>query len=299
MAADPRVRDADQVVDAPVHVLHRGAILRVTAYGRASVKGALPYRAVSGRVPRDDGEIAVGPRLADELDLHIGDRLILADTAGKRYEKRIVGVVVTPTLESEPLGRNLLMSRTALRATAISGGYSNLLVRAHDDRTAAGLSTELARDVEVEQRVAPNTIVALGKLTAPARLLVLVLLIGAMLLVAEHVALMLRRRGTQLSIAASIGMTRRQLIVSTATSALLTAAVAVLCGVPLGWAVSRVVLVEIGPRLGLGLAGPGIAPTVLVALAGFAVAAVLAFGVAALGLSRRPLTDLHSSEGAG
>jgi putative ABC transport system permease protein len=130
-------------------------------------------------------------------------------------------------------------------------------------------------------------------------LLVLVLLIGAMLLVAEHVALMVRRRGTQLAIAASIGMTRRQLIVSTATSALLTAAVAVVCGVPLGWAVSRVVLVEIGPRLGLGLAGPGILTTLLVALAGFAVAVVLAFGVAALGLSRRSLTDLNSDEGTG
>jgi ABC-type antimicrobial peptide transport system permease subunit len=94
-------------------------------------------------------------------------------------------------------------------------------------------------------------------------------------------------------------MTRRQLILSTATSALLTAAVAIACGIPLGWAVSRVVLVEIGPRLGLGLAGPGVGPALLLALACAGMAAVLAFGVAALGLSRRSLTDLHTAEGTG
>jgi len=206
---------------------------------------------------------------------------------------RVTGIVVVPTLEDEPLGRNVLMPMRALRRTAISTGYSNLLVRAVDPAAAASLRAQLARSVEVELPTAPNTIVALGKLAAPQRLLIIVLLVGGMLLVAEHVALLVRRRGTQMPIAASIGMTRRQIIAATASATVLTAAIGVLIGAPLGWALSRVVLVEIGPRLGLGLAGPGIVLSALIALAGLLAALIVASTLAIAGLRRRSISELR------
>ncbi len=293
VAEDERVRDVDQVVDAPVHIVHRGQISRVTGYGRATLRGALPYRLTAGRVPDADGEIALGPRLADEFGVHVGDRVVLSDLAGNTSAMRVTGIVVMPTLENEPLGRNVLMPMDALRRTAISTGYSNLLVRAVDPAAARALRGELARTVEIELPTAPNTIVALGKLAASQRLLIIVLLIGGMLLVAEHVSLLVRRRGNQMAIAASIGMTRRQIIVSTASATVLTAAVGVVIGAPLGWALSRVVLVEIGPRLGLGLAGPGIVISVVTALAGLLGALLVAGTLALLGLRRRTIMDLR------
>jgi hypothetical protein len=287
------VRAADQVVDAPVHLVHRGRLYRVTGYGRAPLRGALPYRLTSGRIPRGGNEIALGPRLADEFGAHVGDRVVLSDLAGTRSTMRVTGIVVVPTLEDEPLGNNVLMSLAALRRTAISTGYSNLLVRTVDAAAATSLRSELARSVEIELPTAPNTIVALGKLAAPQRLLIIVLLVGGMLLIGEHVALLVRRRGTQMAIAASIGMTRRQLIVATASATALTAAVGVLIGAPLGWALSRVVLVEIGPRLGLGLSGPGIVTSALIALAGLLAAVVVASTLAIVGLRRRSIRELR------
>ncbi len=61
---------------------------------------------------------------------------------------------------------------------------------------------------------------------------------------------------------------------------------------PFGWALSRVVLVEIGPRLGIGLAGPGVMTAVLIAVAGIAVALVLSIGLSVAALGRRTIADL-------
>lgn len=292
LAHDPRVRDLDHVVDAPVHLLDHGHIVRVSGYGRQAIRGALPYRTTAGRVPRSDDEVALGPRLANEFGAHVGDQVVVTDLTGEHSTKTVSGIVVVPTLENEPLGRNVLMTLPALRRTAISTGYSNLLVRAGDPAQAAALRATLASSVQIEDPTAPSTIVALGKLAAPADLLVVVLLIGGVLLVAEHVALLLRRRGTQLAIAASIGMTRRQVIAAMSASSLLTVTAGVAIGVPLGWALSRVVLVEIGPRLGLGLAGPGIVDALLIALAGVGVALVLSVGLSGAALRRRTIPEL-------
>jgi putative ABC transport system permease protein len=293
---DHRVRDVDRLVDAPVHLLHNGQIVRVTGYGRSPVTGALPYRVTAGHVPQELDEIALGPRLADELGAHLGDRIQLMDLQGERFTERVAGIVVTPTLEDEPLGRNLLMSLGALRRAAISTGYSNMLIRAVDKRSATALHNELARSVEIDEPTAPSTIVALGKLNAPERLLIIVLLIGAALLVAEHLGLLIRRRGTQLAIAASIGMTRRQLVAATSSSTVLTAALAIVCGVPMGWALSRLVLVEIGPRLGVGLSGPGVLTSFVIAVCGLGLAAVLSVSLAAAGLRGRTVRDLRGYE---
>jgi hypothetical protein len=62
--------------------------------------------------------------------------------------------------------------------------------------------------------------------------------------------------------------------------------------VPLGWALSRVVLVEIGPRLGLGLPGPGVVDALLIAVAGVAIAIVLSVGLSGAALRRRTIPEL-------
>ena len=291
-------------VDQPVGVAHLcGQIAGVDwpypVRRELRAQGERPYRLTSGRLPRGAGEVALGPRSADELGVGIGDRVTMVGPSGLSVSKRVSGVVELPTLEAEPLGRNLLMPQDALRLTAVSQGYANVLVRAVDPAAAASLRTELASTLEIEQPSAPSTVVALGKLAAPARLIVIVLVLAAILLVGEYVTLLLRRRGTQLAIAASIGMNRRQLIAAIASAAVATAVVAVVVGVPLGWAVSRLVLVELGPRLGVDLAGPGVLSALLVAVAGVVVAVAVGFALSTAGLSRRRLADLRGREANG
>lgn len=298
IADDPRVQSADEIVDAPVHLLHGRQIVRVVGYGRTAVRGVLRYHTTAGHVPADADQIALGPRLADEFGVRVGDHVELTDLSGRHYTRVVSGIVVIPTLQNEPLGRNVLMPLSALHQTAISSGYSNLLVRAVSPSAARSLRADLARSVEIENPSAPSTVVALGKLAAPERLLIAVLVIGGVLLVAEYVALLIRRRGTQMAIAASIGMTRRQVIVATSTATVLVAATGVVLGVPIGWSLSRVVLVEIGPRLGLVLAGPGIVTGVVVALAAIAGATLLAIVLSTVALRRRTLRDLRGFDAA-
>ena len=75
--------------------------------------------------------------------------------------------------------------------------------------------------------------------------------------------------------------------------------VAVVVGVPLGLAASRLVLVELGPRLGVDLAGPGVLSALLVAMAGVVVAVAVGIVLSTAGLSRRRLADLRGREANG
>ena len=75
---------------------------------------------------------------------------------------------------------------------------------------------------------------------------------------------------------------------------LISSTVAALLGLPFGWAVSRIVLVEVGPRLGLILDTPGV--LTLLVVGGVIVAASLAVSVAsttvAFSSRRRPMLEV-------
>ena len=263
------MRDVDQVVDAPVHIVHRGQISRVTGYGRATLRGALPYRLTAGRVPDADGEIALGPRLADEFGVHVGDHVVLSDLAGHRSAMRVTGIVVMPTLEKRTVGSQRVdaawtpcggpRSRRATRICWYARSIRGSTRRCGANSPARSRSN--CRRAEHDRRARQ-----VGRVAAAA---------DHRVADRRHVA----RRGARLVAGASArrpdgdcGVDRDDPAPahrrSTASATVLTAAVGVVIGAPLGWALSRVVLVEIGPRLGLGLAGPGIVISVLIALAG-------------------------------
>ena len=113
------------------------------------------------------------------------------------------------------------------------------------------------------------------------------------LLVAQNTRLLLRRRRSQLAVADAIGMSRRELVGAACASVLRTSALAAIAGLPVGWAVSRLVLAEVGPRLGLGLHSPALVPMLVAGLALLVLTAVVSAGAAWYATGRRRIRLRH------
>ena len=264
LVADPRTRDVERLLDAPVTITHGTQRVNLTGYGRQTLKGRLPWTVVSGRIPTRTGEVALGPRAASDLGVEVGDSVDFIAADGHAVATQLVGTVVDPDLEAGGLGDNALLTAAGLTRVATHDGYTSVAVRARNESDRQALVSGLGSRVELLTPVVPRTIDALASLGTASRVLLIVLLIAALLLVAQNARLVRRRRGDQVAIADAMGMPARDLTASVVAALLVTSALAAVVGLPFGWAVSRIVLVEIAPRLGIGLHTPDVLPAVLV-----------------------------------
>ncbi|WP_460606197.1 FtsX-like permease family protein [Jatrophihabitans fulvus] len=253
LARDPRVAAAEQLTSASVLVRTATGRADVVGYGRRAVSGRMPYTVAAGRVPARAGEVAVGPRLAADLGLGVGDRL-RAGPHGARLT--VVGVVVLPVVSREPLGSSLLVTASQLRTVARTVPYAALFVRGTDPAAASAMRAELQRDHELGDPSAPAAVAALDQLTGPTRILLAVLGLALLVLVAQNARLLLRRRREQLAIAAAMGVTRPRLAGAVAAALAFVTLPGLVAGAALGWLVCRVVVAETAPRLGLALSPP-------------------------------------------
>lgn len=291
---DDRVTAADSVVDAPLVVRKAGVRATVTGYGRAAIKGELPYETTAGRSAVGDGEIALGPNVAQLLRAEVGDRVELVPRQGPPRRVRVVGITVLPTIENEPLGRNALVTLATLRATALSTGYDNIFVRATSPAAATAVRASLGPGTGTLRPVAPPTVRALDRLVGPGRVLLVVLGGALLLLVAGHARTLIRRRGDQLRVALAVGMSPGRVSLAAGLSVGWVVAVAAAIGVPVGWGVGRLVTAETAPRLGLG-PGDSTLPELLVAVGVVALVGVVAAAATTLVVARRPVRSWASA----
>ncbi|GAB2480729.1 hypothetical protein [Jatrophihabitans fulvus] len=296
LRSDARVLAADTVVDAPLVVASGSGQVTLTGYGRARVKGELPYELASGSRPERPDQIALGTSAAQELRIGVGDSVTLLGREGRRFQAQVVGLVVLPTIENEPLGRNALVNLPILRAYALSRGYDNIFVRATSQQAAMGVRARLGPNAGTLSPVAPPTVRALDRLVGPGRVLLAVLAGAVLLLVAGHGRQLVRRRGGQLAIAEAIGMPTRRVVAAATAAVVVPGLIAGVVGVPLGWAAGRVTVAEIAPRLGLATRGSAWAELTAGALVVVVLAAcAAAFALAVVRLrERRSMSTLLS-----
>jgi hypothetical protein len=228
--------------------------------------------------------VALGPRVAHDLAVGVGAQVEFVRPDGSVVTGTVVGTVVLASADNEALGRNSLFTAAGLRRATPLQGYSSLSVAASSAGGAAALTRQLGGTHELLQPSPPAAVAALDSLGTATRVLLAILLVAAVLLVHQNVRVLFRRRAEQLAIADGLGMRRAELVGSVVGALLVSSALAALVGVPVGWAVSRIVLVEIAPRLGLGLPAPGAR---IAALALGCVLAVTALVAAVTALRRR------------
>jgi hypothetical protein len=239
LVADDDVTDVDLVSETTVLVDGQPA----PAYATQSRKGALPWTVVSGRLPRRDGEVALGPQLAGRLGVVAGDRV---PVGAERRPGTVVGVVQLPALAGERLGSSVLLTPSALAGTAESQPLLNAFVRAGGDA-----QDRYAADLELTPAGPPAEVANLAGLgRLPAALQGLLALVAAVAL-GHALVLTARRRGRDVGVLRSLGFTPRQVGGTLLTMAGTTVAVGLLAGVPLGLALGRLAWNETAAALGL------------------------------------------------
>jgi len=209
----------------------------VQAYSATPLRGAASWTILSGRMPAGADEIVLGSRLADRLNAGIGDTV----TAGDDRELRVIGTGVGPAFSSEHLGDAALLSDEGVSAVADEDTFREALVTVAADADRETVLADLAGRYELTVRAPPVAVTNLDELGGLPYALGAVLAAVGVAAVVHALATTVRRRRHELAVLLAIGFTPAGVGRAVIVLALTTAAVGVVVGVPLGFAVGRLV----------------------------------------------------------
>lgn len=288
---DDNVDEILQLPDAGTVVVTRSAPVEldgrsVPGYSLDTRRGHLAIQLDEGRLPRTPDEVALGLRLARDLDARVGDTVRAGSSAASTTPLAVVGVGVIPPFNSEELGSNAVLTREGLARAGSADPFSSAAVTARPGSDADALTETLAERFEAGPNPLPPEIDNLRQLgRLPAGVAGAVGLI-ALFASANAVFMLVRRRRTDLAMLRAFGFTRRQTRSAVLIMAATLASVGVIVGVPVGLAAGALAW-----RLtaqGAFVATDPIAPSTLVAAVavGAILVAVLAAVIPALGTGR-------------
>jgi putative ABC transport system permease protein len=209
----------------------------VDAYAIAPVKGTIAPTVHSGRLPANDREVAVGPKLLDDLHRRVGDQLRIDSRTGVRTMS-IVGTVYSPVSESSGFNEEIVLTPTAFDALTTNPTV-NALVRVRHGVDPAKVMAEL--DARYPYAVsdespahAPGAVRNLQQIARLPLALVLFFAIFGAAALAQSVYLTARERRRDLAVLRGLGFRRRQVVTVLVGAGVSVAAVALVIGVPLG-----------------------------------------------------------------
>lgn len=242
LGADPRVAAFDLVLNGQVRL--GAALIAATAFDPqlASVGTTV----IEGDLPSTPDEVALGPRLAEQLGLEVGDELALGGRGGGRTVLlRIVGLA-TPQVSDVGvrLGMAVVLHPDALLGLAPTPPYREAHVRAAPG-SAEALAADLERDLEIYPRMQPPEVQTLRDIRELPYVLALLLAAGSAA-GAVHGFRTTRRRSTrQRALLRALGFNTGQ--VRTALAVMVGAVVvpALALGIPLGLALARLAWWEV------------------------------------------------------
>ena len=268
---------------------------------------------VSGRLPRRDGEIALGARTLRALDASVGSTVRAHANDGAVRPLRVVGRVVLPGVGTYPgsdktaLGEGAVVTAHALSRLGPDFHDHDYVIDFAPGASAAARKKVLDRAARLVDANGPNDSFAVGVLRRPSDIISYEHVSGTPLALAAVLALLalasvvhalvtaVRRRRRDLAMLETLGFTRRQVSATVAWQATTVATFALLMGIPLGVLLARQGWIVLADNLGT-VAEP-VVPAI--AVAAVAVATLLLTNLAALVPARlaarlRPATVLRS-----
>jgi ABC-type lipoprotein release transport system permease subunit len=239
---------------------------RVMAFG--SAPGDIEPRVITGRAPEGRGDIVLNPKLADALDVSVGDTIeVAASTAGMPPEEvEALGELPRETFEvvgtaAVPLGDGAFAVGSAMtidgyisllpgpfREEAEAGGADFLMIRRTDGVSTDELVARLA-EIDVDHEPADPVVAEelidnilsvdqTGTESVPDLLGWLMLVTGAGVLTFGLVVTLSRSRH-ELAIVRAVGFDRRLVRRTSRWAGFAQAAAALVVGVPLGIVAGR------------------------------------------------------------
>jgi hypothetical protein len=204
-----------------------------------NLKGSSAPTVLDGRAPRAPGEVMLGTKTLDALQLRIGDRV--AVRSGKRTVRlRIVGRGVLPSTKWSKVGEGAAFSFKDIRR--IQPEATAPVIQAHiapgADRDAALRRLTVLFDGP-SVAVRPTDVGDFGGVEALPLLIAAVFTAAAAAALAHALVTSIRRRRRDLAVLKTVGFTRPQVLAAVASQATTIAAIGLLVGLPLGIGVGR------------------------------------------------------------
>jgi hypothetical protein len=246
-AADDRFAAVVDILSGSASV--NGEVLQ--AYSSAPVRGVIGWVYVDGRSPQWSGEIALGTKAADSLDVEVGDR-VTVDGLG---EVEVTGIGVNPPLSGEPFAMAVLLDADAMRdATqrgAVQAVFRELGLRVADPDAREAIIAATAEELEVLERELPQEVQDLADIGRLPYVLGGFLALLGLAAVVHGVVVTTRRREQDLAVLRAVGATPRQSGLAVVAMSLATIVVGLAVGVPLGWALARLVWSILAQSIGI------------------------------------------------
>ncbi len=286
--ADPRFDAVVDVTSAMVRVGDDGELMQ--AYVFDAQRGVAGWVYHDGRSPQWSGEIAVGTKAAEQLGVEVGDSVEVAGLG----PVEVVGIGLGPPLSGEPLGSGVLLDPDGARVASVDAVFREVLLRASPGEDVDALMGELGAQYELFQRELPAEVQDLAALGALPEVLGGFLATLAILAVVHGIAVTARHRARDLAVLRALGSTPRQAGLAVVAMGVATAVVGLVLGLPLGWAVARLVWSLLADSVGIE---PGVALPATIAwvvAGGLVLAVVLALLPARRVARQHPATVLRA-----
>jgi ABC-type lipoprotein release transport system permease subunit len=252
---------------------------RTTLYGLDPLRGDLGFTTLTGRAPAAPDEILLGPKLADQLGVTVGDAVGVSTASAKPRVMRVVGYGLTISANGEDYDEGALVTGNTFKRLVRGKAYTTVVYfrlrdSVHDKAAAAN---HIAGDQELVDPEAPGPIAYLDQLKYLPRLLAGLLAAVGVAAVAHGFLVGSRRWAYDLAVLRVFGFTRKQMAAAVGTMATATVVVGALIGVPLGLIAARLAWTALASdvHVATDLARP-VGTLVLLVLAAVAIANGLA-----------------------
>jgi hypothetical protein len=276
LADDPAVESVALVEAAPISLDGRPVVTR----GVSSLKGELPIVIVDGR-PAEPGEIVLGARTMDDLDVGVGDTVVARGSLDER-ELRVVGEgVFAGVIDTPEAGWGAAMPRSVLdelgsEGEAFTAGVVALADGVDVEAFAERIEAETGEEPQVVEE--PVELSRLREIEAFPWVLTAFLATIGFMATAHAILVTTRRRRADLAVLRSLGLARRGVYQAISVHAAAVAVVGAVVGIPLGVAAGQVLWRSVASSLGVVVAVEVPWLAIVVAVVG-ACAAVLALAL--------------------
>jgi ABC-type lipoprotein release transport system permease subunit len=285
---DERVVSATRIVNTVTPINDRS----VAVFALTDLKGRFDDHPLRGRVPTAPDEISFAPTEMHRLGLDVGDTVELAGRT-----MHVVGEVFTPQAGHTNYDEGGRVTPATLDALVRAGDpvkFDSIVLDAAPDVPAAqygdlwhGVEGDIGGRVDAQRNLSPTRL--LPRLLAG---FVVILTIGA---TGYAIASTARRRRREVAVLQVLGLTRRQARATVGWHAAIATLVAIVIGVPLGFAIGRTLWQTLAEDLPIRYVRPDVTVALLAVGGGVViVAALLALRPARATAREEPATLLRA-----
>jgi ABC-type lipoprotein release transport system permease subunit len=230
---------------ATVHrtsVVLRGKDL--SGYAIDALKGSPQFLLMGGRPPANSREVALGRDLLRSLHRRVGDTVDFQSAEGPARTFHVVGTVLTPSQDLDPIAGGALFTTTGLQAVAQSDEEVQGVIRWRPGVDASAAEARLRKAYPSAVNAyshprPPGEVVNLARVNSLPPLLAGFLAAVGLAGLLHTLVTSTGRRRHDLAVLRAVGFVGRQVTAALSAQATAIAAVGVAIGIPLGVAIGR------------------------------------------------------------